>query len=287
MRTLSTTVILGLVAAACSAPPSLHEKQPASTSSAIVYGGPDTTDTAVMYLLNTRMPLQCSATLIAVHGAWGYVLSAAHCFEGGWPAYTFTLKQGDDIQTPTATYTLDDYKVLPFERGRVWTSDFAIARFAVTKNTPVPIAPLTPERDLLDSQTPVTIAGYGSYWVDSNEEGFIRYSATNVLTNVTSNYIEYVDSRDTNQGGACEGDSGGPVLVTIGGTKYVAGVSASGNCGYTGAAGRVSSVYASFIQPYLAQVVTTGCDEPHPTTKCSAGWRCCGAIDGWSCGVCE
>ena len=282
MRILAVSVLLG-VAAACSSPP---EERAGSSASTIVFGSPDTTHQAVMFLVDTQTKTRCTATLIDVRGGWGFVLTAAHCFGSGAPAEAFELHQGDTENAPgAAIYMLNNRMLHPDFNPATLENDFAVARFGVTKATPKFIGVLVP--DQIEVGTPVKIAGYGMT-ERSPFEGHVRNIADNTLTDVDENSLAYVESAPK-LGGACSGDSGGPVLVTVDGALRIVGVTskADPNCGYSGEAGRVSAVYESFILPYVNQTIATGCDDPRPTTKCSAGWRCCGASDGWSCGVCE
>lgn len=255
----------------------------------------------VLDIASSPPPTKCSATLIANRSGVGYALTASHCFDRApnpaSDAGRYTLVQGSSIYDANRTlYTVTDFVRLPYQFASTTgvpttVNDFAIVRFNVgfaSGMTPVPV--LTPELDALHAganaatSTAVEIVGFGAINASDALDGILQY-ADNFLTWVDTTSFGYSEA---NGGGACSGDSGGPVLVTLSdGAQYVAGVSSTAACGYHGEAGRVSAVYQSFIAPNTP-APTPACTPRPPTTRCTVagGWRCCGADQGWVCGVC-
>jgi hypothetical protein len=290
---------------ACSSAPNESTQ---GSSESISGGYVDTDHPGVMALvLNYPSSSKiCSATLIAIRNQVGYVLTASHCFNDSPTPGDYTLVQASAIGDPNQTlYPVKNFvrltpdPISPNVTNGVPTNenDFAIAMFDATFTGPslqaITISPLTPELDqnvLFAGAngglgTPVTIVGYGAPVLG------VRQYANNYLTWVDTTTFGYSES---SYGGACSGDSGGPVLVTLSdGHTYVAGVNSTAVCTsypYShGEAGRVSAVYKSFIAQYVPPPDPPSCTTPRPISRCTlpGGWRCCGGDQGWVCGVCD
>src|SRR5512141_1018876 len=113
---------------------------------AIVYGSPDTTHQAVMFLQyappGSQYGAACTATLVATQGTYGFLLTAAHCILGDAQmpinnpqASDFMVVQGNNIQSPSApVYPVVDFKVDPqnnvMSSGGNLVHDFAVVKIA-------------------------------------------------------------------------------------------------------------------------------------------------------------
>jgi hypothetical protein len=221
----------------------------------IINGTPDTTHQAVVAVAGNNWA--CTGTIIDVDLSQGvgYVLTAAHCVEQGPPQYVL---QGNDYDNADAQYPVTDYASHPNYSQPVY--DFAMLQIAsVSAATPV-IPAMNAAQDNLSSGTQVRHVGYGKTSFP-NGDTTIRHETLGNLNNVDSLTIDYLQPTS----GPCQGDSGGPQL-TVGGTELVAGVVSSGDdtCSVSGISGRTSSVYDTFIVPYIQNTPFSGpqnCDE--------------------------
>lgn len=243
-----------------------------AATSAIVGGRLDTTHQAVMYLQYQRpgshMGVACTGTLVATDGTFGYLLTAAHCVVGesdapihGTPS-EFSVAQGNDAAHPDVVYRVVDFRADPLyddtdpQHGIVY--DFAVVKFTgVGPSTPKPIPMLDAAHDDLAAGTPVEIVGYGIPGPGQRPTGK-RMTVGNRLADV-GGYVAAVSPltigypEGAGIGGACNGDSGGPVFATKDGIEYVAGVTSYGDrdCREFGVSGRVSAVVDQFVRPYM------------------------------------
>ena len=140
--------------------------------------------------------------------------------------------------------------------------------------TPV-IPAQTPAEDSLAAGTQVRHVGYGITW---HPNGYTsqRHETINIIDAVHSFYFEYLQPTS----GPCSGDSGGPAL-TVGGAERVAGVISGGDqtCSQYGVSGRVSSVYNSFILPFInGTPFTMTCSECFAGATQGAG-ACMGQVN--------
>jgi secreted trypsin-like serine protease len=115
------------------------------------------------------------------------------------------------------------------------------------------IEPLSSSEDQLDVADELLLVGFGQTELD--EGNTQRRSVERQVEVLDAELVVY--SQEDGKG-ACFGDSGGPVLVTVGGRERVAGVIsggvdsiADGCSGGLGVSMRVSA-YESFIQGALA-----------------------------------
>src|SRR5262245_11527365 len=98
--------------------PSLGE-----TDEAILYGQPDTTHQAVVAVLGS--PSECTGTIVAVSGNYGFVLTAAHCVTLDTPQY---VVQGNDYNSSSAiVYPVVSFKADPNYNQQVY--DFGMVKF--------------------------------------------------------------------------------------------------------------------------------------------------------------
>ena len=233
-----------LLLCACSAPVG-------SSSQPILNGTTDTTDTSVvaLHIASSNGPqgdALCSGTVVSPH----VVMSAAHCLSPDvvGPVDHVDIFLGDDPFDPqqmadaslfvTASSTTYDPQ---FSKDAA-THDIAV----VVSPTPLAPAPIALNHDGLgtnDVDTPVHVVGFGeSNGSDPNSAG-PRRSADTVLFGVDDEHIRLVNV-------ICEGDSGGPTMMTKNGKTVVIGVhsfTTTQNCVSTGDDTRVDK-YTSFVE---------------------------------------
>ncbi len=238
---------------------------------AIINGAPDTTHQAVVAVLSNGG--ECTGTIIHKDPAQGigHVITAAHC---GAPV---PVRPGNDYQSPSATFNVVDWAHHPNYDNQSNLFDFKMVRITgVTASTPV-IAALPPAQDTLGSGSQVRHVGYGKSGPAPGSNNSIRRHIVGTLSGTNNSQIFY----DQPAGGPCFGDSGGPEL-TIGGSERVAGVISygDGNCAQAGVSGRVSSVYDTFIMPYIngAPSGPLTCDQCYPSVTSGQG-SCVAQVD--------
>lgn len=238
-----------LATASCMAPPEAPPEQVEVTDDAIINGQADTTHTAVVAVLGNNF--SCSGTIIQVKNGHGYVLTAAHCcVPGSLPNQVVignNYNTGQSFSVVGGSVKRDGcYEDCPGS-----TNDVCMLQFnGATGSTPV-IPVMTPQNDNLAIGTSITYVGYGITASPPGGFNSTRRRVTKTIGHLDEFFVEYANA---SQSGTCEGDSGGPGLVTVGGTEFVASVTSFGdqNCTALGSSIRSKSVYTNFIAPYLA-----------------------------------
>jgi hypothetical protein len=117
---------------------------------------------------------------------------------------------------------------------------------------------MTPADDNLALGTALTIIGFGE--TAANTANSQRYEVARSIETITNNQFLY---SQTDNKGACEGDSGGPAIAQTSSGPRVAGITSFGDptCNMVGASVRISPVYA-FISAFIAAAPKTlSCDE--------------------------
>jgi MYXO-CTERM domain-containing protein len=255
---------VGVSTLACSTSGPLPEERQ-TREEAIYYGSLDTTHQAVVSV--SAGGGMCTGTIVAVNGSSGYVLTAAHCLVS-WGTQTYPPNQvsvriGNNYNTPTATYTAAAVKVHPLYDGDDGSAnDFGMIRFTgATSSTPV-IPAMAPAQDNLAVGTQVDLVGYGQ--TESSYNNSQRRHIVKPIADLNSAWLIF--NQTGTSGGTCSGDSGGPALSL--GTERVAGVTSfgtGGTCTEDGYSGRVSTVYDSFIKPFIdgttGQISCTECQN--------------------------
>jgi len=155
----------------------------------------------------------CSGTVISSTA----VLTAAHCLAD---TSSLTINFGSK-EIPAASFS--------YHPGYKGTDSDSIDVGVVIASSPLgqPIVPLLASRDAKVGET-VVIAGYGQSTLGAGA-GTLRAGATS-MSDVGTYFL--VTNAGLNGSGACPGDSGGPVLVSIDGYWAVAGATStlSGPC---------------------------------------------------------
>ena len=271
ITTFSIFAVLAAGVTACSS--QADEAEAVEQSSAPIVGGaPDTKHAAVVsiYAEQGQSAMLCSGTIVGVDGVnhLGYVLTAGHCLAFP-PKYVYL---GDDFIAHTSTrLQVLDYQKHPNYDGAITSSyDFGLIRVAgIAENAPkMPV--LSPSQDALAPDSVVTCVGFGRTSAPpATNQNTVRQSIDRTLSNASTTKLSY----SLATGGICNGDSGGPAIVTVGATEYVAGVHSyvTGNCDGTGVSGRIS-----VAADWVASVVS----QPPPAPKCGYAWT------GGACAYC-
>jgi V8-like Glu-specific endopeptidase len=177
----------------------------------------------------------CSGTYLGA----GLVLTAAHCVPAPSSGRGVSVTYGDETSGRAPDDSSSNIMSLPDSMGepRDITNDLAAIVFDNCK-VPAGLAgmPLlgvaTPLTDR-DVGTTLLTVGYGATTAPTNEHpdgtGFGTRHRASVKLDALSSYTARVRPTDS-KAISCPGDSGGPLLVSRGGTEYLAGVVSEGNC---------------------------------------------------------
>jgi hypothetical protein len=258
VRPLILSTFLVALAIACT---TTTKEDASRTSSPIINGQLDTTHSAVVAVYAKKGEFASRFTGTIVHGdattKIGYVLTAAHTVQDP----PVLVMMGEDYTKPDVTFEVLDYVVHPNYSKQAGSSyDFAVVRIVGVDVTTPMIATLAPAQDNLAIGTSVVSVGYGRLTPNdgSRDVNTTRRKVAKSLSSVGATQIRF--SQTTS--GICEGDSGGPVLVTVGGQERVAGVHSyvTGRCIDEGLSGRVSIVDSWLAQQYAAAPPKEGCD---------------------------
>jgi Trypsin len=275
---------------------------PGPTLGAILGGELDADHPAVVGLTATygdgRAGI-CSGTVIFVEGRSALVLTAAHC--------VVELDAAGDVKTPVVVLPASSLDVtgggfIAQDRmlGRTFHAvavsvadgydgfigspdDVAIVRIVGATAALPRLSALTAAQDQLQAGAAVTLVGFGDD--ETPDSAGLRRSTQKVVAWLNPQFIGF-DQTDGH--GVCEGDSGGPVLVSVDGAAAVAGVTsfvggaARSPCGGGSTTIRVGA-HADFIAR-AAQAIPPTLDcasctlaELAPGNACGPGTDCTGA----------
>ena len=269
---VSACSVLACSVLACSANDSSFENA-ASRKQSIYYGTPDTTHNAVVAL--DADGAGCTGTIMAVRGSDGYVITAAHCLVDYWgyplSSNRVKVKTGPDSLHPTAKYSATSLKIHPqYNDNKITLGyDFGLVRFSgASADTPF-IQAITAVEDNLVVGDLIDFVGYGV--TEVNEFNMLRNHIVKDITELSDQWI--VNDQLSTSGGTCLGDSGGPGLTV--GTERVASITSWGtSCTTNGYNARVSTVFDSFIKPFVFDANCGFGLNDIACDTCSAS-RCC------------
>ncbi len=293
-----STLSAAAVIAACSSG-SVEAPGLGTSEGAIYKGTPETATDAVMALAADHgggKYSSCTGTVVAQKGSSGYMLIAAHCVvtmdNKGNPTTTplapgsLHVLRGPDYQSPTATYNVVEVKVHPsYTAITSKPYDFAMVRFAASGTTLPTVPPMQPAEDTLKIGSVLDLIGYGM--TEKNLQNSVRHHASVSIAGFVGGgsgpIVEL--AMGSSASGSCHGDSGGPGMFGAGASRRVATVTSYGyggdGCSSSGGGlGRVSTVFNSFVQPFIdgTQGALT-CDECKSSQE-SFGSTCVAPCEG-------
>jgi hypothetical protein len=195
-----------------------------AAQSAIAYGTPDATHTAVVSLLGNAGGGsfdECSGTIVQVKGGQGYVLTAAHCCNKTVPSVVvmsndYTVGEqylfGGTPSPPAYAVTQGSVYYDTAYNGQ--DHDFCMLQFAAPSGAAViPVA--QPGQDGLSLGVDVEHVGFGVTDTSTTNSGR-RTATAPVDQSLTTLILQSSQGGPNHIPGVCEGDSGGPALVPAG-----------------------------------------------------------------------
>jgi len=178
----------------------------------------------------------CSGILLAP----SVVVTAAHCIykdecQTEYAPYDLTVVAGTlDATAAGAEQRYEIANMIPSPGfvcpmsaapGMVGDLAIVILKGSVTKLSPVPTATFDKIKSALSTGTLVTIEGYGDRGSGMTQFGQLYVAQTPYQQASTTEFVAgAMSAPDT-----CHGDSGGPVYLTVEGTKYLIGMTSRGN----------------------------------------------------------
>ncbi len=228
-----------------------------------IFGGDVDREHPEVMLLAHRAGFLCTGTVIHVEDQTGYLLTAGHCVTEEGPGgsglvtlapHDFLVVPGEDFAESTTAFSVEGVFVEPSYDGS-FSADVALVRFFFGgQPAPAAIRPLRAADDSLAVDTELLLVGYGQ--TEADEANTERRRVSRSIEELDRELVIFTQE---DAKGACFGDSGGPVLVEVGGEERVAAVisggvsdSDDGCAGGIGVAMRVSA-YQRFIDAVLEE----------------------------------
>ena len=261
----ATVAILGFLLAGCGRDDVVEV---AVVHQPIFYGTLDETPphaAAVALAIGPTPQVFCSGTLVAP----GVVVTAAHCLKAVQPFTNIVVFFGTDVESGGEVRLVSGGMMHPNFGDWGLDNDIGVLRLRTTAPLDVLPIPRLPE-DLSLSQedqgSEIDLCGFG----------FTEYSGAGVKHHVAAILAEVCDIQQgcdmggaglnlntfgywMDPGGACEGDSGGPVFMMRGATEYLVGVHSYGDGCSTFGANTTVDRYAGWIDGFIAQGASENC----------------------------
>lgn len=233
-----------------------HAESTAQDRSEIIGGTTDTGDDSIVAVYavapGATSGALCTGTVIAPT----VVLTAAHCVHPdtvgtGVNFYVLTAPDLTDAAHPSPKLTVKETHYDPaFDIKNVLNGhDIAV----VILDAPTTLKPIPWNGDTMATELtgqPVRLVGYGLNDSFGQKGAGIKRQVTAKLNSFDSNFVKTGGLIPWK--GICSGDSGGPVLMKVGGVEKVVGVNSFGilYCLSESSSTRVDT-YKSFIQTYV------------------------------------
>lgn len=249
---------LGLLLAAAAAGCTGAQPLPGAVESEIIGGTADAADAAVVLLYMT-VPGQaggglCTGEVISPH----VVLTAAHCTGGEDPTVTnatYRVYVGPDFNKATAAQLLPVKEVHYHPAFNVNNlpagNDIGVA--ILTNPIPATVKPLVMNRTPLDPShdgKQVRFVGYGLDNAAAQTGSGVKRQTTTTLADHNALLLHFTDGLHE----TCNGDSGGPAFMTMGGQEVIIGLTSFGdiNCNQGGYDTRLD-LLAPWVDTYVKQ----------------------------------
>lgn len=231
MNRLGAFGLSALLALSCGTP----REELADAPSLIIGGTADTLDPAVVLIIAIAPSGDgtiCTGTVVSPH----VVATAAHCVSpdviGGLIGhdYEFQIFLGDDNNDP-AQYN-DVQNFVPVT-STVYDTAYPLTGMpthdvgALVTATALPVAPIPIHRAALGAKavgTAVRILGYGRTKANDVNSSAAKFEADATIAGIGDEQMYFEGSP-----GLCEGDSGGPTLITVNGVESLAGIHSYGD----------------------------------------------------------
>jgi S1-C subfamily serine protease len=250
-------------------------------------------DTVVVALIDGRNPTQpfCSGAVIEPR----VILTAGHCLvtdgvSRSFPQGLFIAPPGVDVTTDSRSQRARALQwwwpstfTNPSTDSLVRADDIAVIVIDRRLGDTLTIASGEDVSDLQRTQAMVTHLGYGALGLNVRNDGSPRQLAQRLRTAVIArDYARgsFFQTQGTSSANICPGDSGGPVVATVGGQRVLIGVQAGGDTscaeGYAGGdntIGFIASFYPSLLDNARAYFTSEPPSEPRQLSSVAAGGR--------------
>jgi secreted trypsin-like serine protease len=221
----------------------------------IIGGTNDNADPAVVLIYMTTAGQSgaalCTGEIVSPH----VVLTAAHCAGGENPATAassnWSIFLGTDFSQATASSLLpvrEAHYDTAFDTNQLQNGhDIGV----LVLQNPVSIAPMPLNRTALDpsfNAQPVRFVGYGLDNAVAQTGAGIKRQTTTTLTSFSDLLLNFSDGTHE----TCNGDSGGPALMTVNGKEVIVGITSFGdvNCNQGGSDTRIDTL-SKFVDGYI------------------------------------